>query len=134
MAWRNDVLSSSSSSSPIFLTHVDTKRPIVTVKITKETPWMLAVAFYVAKALVENQGNRKRSYDETRLEDFMNNMNTLVKNELEAGLSHWRKVFNSVKAGKEHYEMNILKKIRDEVTSYGGGGGGVSGHKKRRLA
>jgi hypothetical protein len=125
MVWRNDEI----VSSPILLTHVDTKRPIITVRITKETPWMVAVGFYVAKAIVENQGGRKRSYDETRLEDFVNNMNTLVKNELEAGLSHWRKVFNSVKAGKKHYEMKILTKMRDEVSSYCG----VSSSKKRRL-
>lgn len=115
MVWFND--EESYSGPLIYVSYEDTNIPIVTVRVTKDSPWLIAAAFHVAKNYV-NIIRRKRTHDQTKLDDFIGNINTFIKNDIQTGLAHWRNVVNTAQTGKEHYQKKIVGNIQAAVADY----------------
>ena len=115
MVWFND--DENYSGPLIYVSHEDTNIPIVTVRVTKDAPWLIAAAFHVAKNYV-NVVKRKRTHDQAKLEDFVRNINTFIKDDIQTGLTHWRNAVNTIQAGKEHYQQKIMGDIVAAVADF----------------
>ena len=114
MVWFND--DENYSGPLIYVSYEDTNIPIITVRVTKNSPWIIAAAFHVAMNYVNSK--RKRTHDQTKLDDFISNINTFIKNDIQTGLFNWRNVVNTAQAGKEHYEKKIMVNILAAMADY----------------
>ena len=107
------------AGSAIEMINGDTERPIMLVQGVKNAPWLLATGFYAFIHLLQDRAvSKKRSYEQQLWEGFVSRITTIVKNDLNAGLSNWRKTVNSANAGLKHFQNTIMKKMNEELKSY----------------